>query len=102
MASTISRSSSSPAPAPAPSPKVFDALDEDKSGALEYKELNVMLRKGAGSELTKARLKRAPSQKDTGRGAKLTAKNVNQNYVGMRSPVLPTMVTSCCLHLTLA
>ena len=26
---------------------VFDSLDADKSGALEYKELNEMLRKGA-------------------------------------------------------
>ena len=43
---------------------VFDSLDDDKSGKLEYKELNTMLRKGVGSEGTKANLKRAPSQKD--------------------------------------
>jgi Ca2+-binding EF-hand superfamily protein len=29
---------------------LFDSLDDDKSGALEYKELNLMLRKGAGSD----------------------------------------------------
>ena len=29
---------------------VFDSLDDDNSGALEYKELAMMLRKGAGSE----------------------------------------------------
>ena len=70
---------------------VFDSLDEDKSGSLEYKELNAMLRKGVGSDATKANLKRAPTQKDTSRGAKLTAKNTNQNYVTARSSVLPTM-----------
>ena len=37
---------------------VFDMLDEDKSGHLEYKELNTMLRKGYGSQVT-ANLKRA-------------------------------------------
>ena len=29
---------------------VFDSLDADRSGSLEYKELNEMLRKGVGSE----------------------------------------------------
>ena len=37
----------------------FDSLDDDKSGSLEYKELSLMLRKGAGSEKAKANLKRA-------------------------------------------
>ena len=72
---------------------VFDSLDDDKSGSLEYKELNEMLRKGAGSDGTKANLKRmAGKQKDTSRGAKLTAKNVNQNYVAARAAVLPPTV----------
>ena len=31
---------------------VFDMLDDDKSGQLEYKELNMMLRKGFGSQVT--------------------------------------------------
>jgi Ca2+-binding EF-hand superfamily protein len=71
---------------------VFDTLDADRSGMLEYKELNEMLRKGAGSEATKANLKRAGTQRDTGRGAKVTAKNVNQNYVTSRTAALPPMV----------
>ena len=37
---------------------VFDSLDDDNSGTLEYKELALMLRKGAGSEAAKANLKR--------------------------------------------
>jgi len=60
---------------------VFTSLDEDKSGSLEYAELNEKLRAGVGAELTKRRLKRAPTQKDKGRLGKLSAKNVNQNYV---------------------
>jgi len=72
---------------------VFDSLDDDKSGMLEYKELNEMLRKGVGSEGTKSNLKRmAGKQKDTSRGAKLTAKNVNQNYATQRAAALPPMV----------
>ena len=71
---------------------VFDSLDDDKSGALEYKELNEMLRKGAGSERAKANLKRAPKQRDTGRGAALTAKNMNANYSAARVAALPPMV----------
>ena len=72
---------------------VFDSLDDDKSGALEYKELNIMLRQGFGSEATKANLKRMKGkQRDTSRGAKLTAKNVNQNYVASRAAALPPMV----------
>ena len=71
---------------------VFDSLDEDGSGALEYAELNMMLRKGAGADLAKRNLKRAPSQRDTGRDAKLTAKNVNANYVSARVAALPAAV----------
>ena len=71
---------------------VFDALDADKSGSLEYKELNTMLRQGVGSDLTKRNLKRAPKQADRGRMAKLTAKNVNVNYVTSRSAALPPTV----------
>ena len=64
---------------------VFDALDDDKSGQLEYKELNVMLRKGAGSELTKANLKRMQSkQADRAASAKVTRKNLDSNYVTVR------------------
>ena len=71
---------------------VFDSLDEDKSGSLEYKELNAMLRKGLGSDATKANLKRAPKQADRSRGAKLTAKATNVNYVASRAAALPPMV----------
>ena len=39
--------------------KVFDTIDVDKSGQIEYTELNATLRKGGGSEFTKANLKRA-------------------------------------------
>jgi len=71
---------------------VFEALDEDGSGSLEYKELNAMLRKGLGSDATKANLKRAPKQADRSRGAKLTAKATNVNYVASRAAALPPMV----------
>ena len=72
---------------------VFDSLDDDKSGALEYKELNEMLRKGVGSEGTKANLKRmASKQKDGGRMAKVTRKNIDSNYVGSRVSALPPTV----------
>ena len=70
---------------------VFDNLDEDKSGQLEYKELNAMLRKGFGSEVT-ANLKRAKDVRDGGRGAKLTAKNLNENYQSAKLAALPPMV----------
>jgi len=70
---------------------VFDSLDDDKSGELEYKELNTMLRKGVGAEAAKNRLKRG-TMADRGRGAALTAKNLNQNYVGSRVAALPDMV----------
>ena len=75
------------------SDSVFDSLDDDKSGELEYKELNVMLRRGAGSEGTKANLKRMQSkQRDMSRGAKVTRKNLDSNYVGSRVSALPPMV----------
>ena len=60
---------------------VFDSLDDDNSGTLEYKELALMLRKGAGSEAAKANLKRV-THAERGRGAKITAKNLNDNYQG--------------------
>ena len=72
---------------------VFDSLDDDKSGNLEYKELSEMLRKGVGSEAAKAKLKRMEGkQRDTSRGAKLTAKNVNANYMASRVATLPDTV----------
>ena len=52
-----------------------------------------MLRKGVGSEKAKANLKRAKDKApDRGRGAKLTAKNINTNYVGVRTAALPDTV----------
>ena len=71
---------------------VFDSLDADGSGQLEYKELNVMLRKGAGSEATKSKLKRGPRQADQGRAAACTNKNLNANYNAMRTQALPPLV----------
>eukprot|EP00900_Chrysochromulina_parva_P009142 jgi/Chrpa1/18229/Chrysochromulina_OHIO_Genome00026140-RA len=72
---------------------VFDVLDEDKSGKLEYAELNVMLRKGIGANATKAKLKRAEKFKaDRSRTAKVTAKNINVNYVAAHAAMLPPMV----------
>ena len=72
---------------------VFDSLDDDKSGALEYRELNEMLRKGLAANASKANLKRmAGKQKETGRNAKVTAKNMNQNYSVARTAALPPMV----------
>ena len=52
-----------------------------------------MLRKGAGSDAAKNNLKRAAGKRpDRGRGAKLTAKNLNSNYVGVRVAALPDTV----------
>ena len=51
-----------------------------------------MLRKGVGSEGTKANLKRAPKRADHSRGAKTTAKETNVNYVVSRAAALPPMV----------
>ena len=52
-----------------------------------------MLRKGVGSEGTKANLRRMQGkQRDTSRGAALTAKNLNSNYVASRAAALPPMV----------
>ena len=45
-----------------------------------------------GSELTKRNLKRAPTQRSNARDAKLTAKNVNQNYKAARAVTLPQSV----------
>ena len=51
-----------------------------------------MLRKGLGADATRAKLKRAPSQKDSSRSAKLTNKNLNANYVAAHASALPPMV----------
>ena len=51
----------------------FDSLDDDKSGELEYKELNKMLRKGYGSEV-QAKLSRAIDVRSDSRAAKMTRK----------------------------
>ena len=80
----------------ADSDAVFDSLDEDRSGKLEYTELNMMLRKGVGAEATKRNMKRAMTQKDTGRNAKLTAKNMNANYVCAHTAALPETVKLSC------
>ena len=72
---------------------VFDSLDDDKSGSLEYKELNEMLRKGLGANATKSKLKRMEGkQADRSRGAKVTRKNIDSNYVGARVSALPPTV----------
>jgi len=72
---------------------VFTSLDEDGSGKLEYAELNAMLRKGEGSSVAKRNLARvAASREDRGRGSKMTAKNVNVNYVSSRVAVLPDTI----------
>ena len=78
----------------ADSEAVFAVLDADGSGKLEYRELNEMLRVGVGASGTRANLKRmAAKQKDTGRTAKLTRKNVDANYVAQRASALPPMTT---------
>ena len=51
----------------------------------------VALRKGFGSQVS-GNLKRAKDVRDGGRGAKLTAKNLNENYQGARVAALPPMV----------
>ena len=54
---------------------------------------DIMLRKGAGSEGTAANLKRtAAKQKDTGRMAKVTRKNLDSNYMTQRAAALPPTV----------
>ena len=71
---------------------VFDSIDADHSGTLEYKELNERLRAGLGEEMTKRNLKRAPTQADRSRTGKLSAKNINANYVVAHAAVLPDTV----------
>ena len=71
---------------------VFDMLDDDKSGSLEYKELNAMLRKGFGSQV-QANLKRAKDVRSDSRAAKMTRKNMNENYQSAKLAALPPMVT---------
>ncbi|MEC8552532.1 MAG: EF-hand domain-containing protein, partial [Pseudomonadota bacterium] len=50
-----------------------------------------MLRKNFG-DAVKNNLKRSKSHADHGRGAKLTSKNLNQNYVGGKLAALPPMI----------
>ena len=70
---------------------VFDSLDDNRSGRLEYAELNEMLRKNSAANQTKRNLKRI-EQADRSRTGKLTAKNVNVNYMTSRTAVLPDTV----------
>ena len=72
--------------------KVFDYLDKDKGGTLEYAELNSTLRDGEGSERAKHNLKRAPKQAKRDASAPLTAKNINVNYVVAHAASLPETV----------
>ena len=69
--------------------KVFNFVDKDRSGTIQYGELNEKLREGEGSEKTKHNLKRAPRQADRSSSAKLTAKNINLNYVVAHAAALP-------------
>ena len=61
----------------------FQALDEDGSGSLEYKELNTMLRKGTGSEASLKNLRRAE---------KLNEKKIERGLYAARVTALPDMV----------
>ena len=70
---------------------VFDSLDDNRSGRLEYAELNEMLRKNSAANQTKRNLKRI-EQADRSRTGKLTAKNVNVNYMTSRTAALPDTV----------
>ena len=71
---------------------VFDSLDDDGSGELEYAELNTMLRKNVHGDAVKRRLARAKDVRDDSRGAKHTLKNSNKNYAGAKLAALPDMV----------
>jgi Ca2+-binding EF-hand superfamily protein len=72
--------------------KVFDSLDDNHSGTIEYKELNEMLRRGTGSEAAKRNLQRHGAKRDDSRGATLNARNLNKNFAGSRVAALPPMV----------
>ena len=63
--------------APADTDAVFDSIDKDKSGSLEYAELHDRLRSDVGHDLTLHNLKRAPEKADRSRTGKLSAKNIN-------------------------
>ena len=70
---------------------VFDSLDDDKSGQLEYKELNMMLRKdwcGCREAQPQAR----KIVRDDSRSAKMTLRNMNENFENARVAALPPMV----------
>jgi Ca2+-binding EF-hand superfamily protein/predicted esterase len=72
---------------------VFKTLDEDGSGNLEYKELSEKLRQGLAKQITQRKLKRGESLKaDRSRTSKLTAKNVNTNYIAASLACLPETV----------
>ena len=68
----------------------FDQLDDDKSGELEYKELNLMLRKDHKAAVA---LKRATAKdvSSDSRAAKMTRKNMNANYESAKMAALPPM-----------
>ena len=80
---------------------VFDILDDDRSGQLEYKELNEMLRKGTGADAARARLKRGTVNDHTRGKNNRFSINYNKNFVGNRvSPVSarairPRIVRGC-------
>ena len=71
---------------------VFDSLDDDNSGELEYAELNTMLRKNSYGDAVRRRLARAKDVRDDSRSAKFTHKNSNINYTGARLAVLDESV----------
>ena len=73
----------------------FEALDDDKSGELEYKELNMMLRKDFKGGVM-AKLKRAKDVSDDSyaRGS-FNFKHNNSNYKSARLAALPPMVNLC-------
>ena len=47
--------------------KVFDELDEDGSGEIEYKEMNAMLRKGAGGTISTQSTGKGPASAGKGK-----------------------------------
>jgi len=69
--------------------RLFDVLDEDQSGFLEYRELNSVLRKGTGAEGTQNNLKRSQ---------KLNAKKIAAGIFTSRTTALPPMVKLTTEH----
>ena len=74
--------------------RVFDQLDDDRSGYLKYEELNEELRRGVkAAKAASAHLTRgAENLRDDGRGAKVNAKNMNANWGNARVAALPPTV----------